>query len=324
MPSSDAPPRLSVVIPVYNEEEGIEPLLAAIRDALEDIEGGYEVVLVDDGSTDRSANLLESAAKEDPHLKVIILRRNFGQTAALAAGFDYARGAIIVAMDADLQNDPHDIPKLLAKLDEGYDVVSGWRKDRKDKWLTRLVPSRIANWLISRITGVRLHDYGCTLKAYRREVLEGVHLYGEMHRFIPALVAMVGGSVVEVPVKHHPRRFGRSKYGLARTVKVVLDLVTVKFLSAYSTKPIYLFGGTGLGLLAGAFLSGTAAVVMKLAGFKTFTRNPLTLLTVALAILAAQFLLMGLLAEMITRTYHESQGKPIYVVKRNVNLGPDE
>jgi len=324
MPSSDAPPRLSVVIPVYNEEEGIEPLLAAIRDALEDVEGGYEVVLVDDGSTDRSASLLESAAKEDPHLKVIILRRNFGQTAALAAGFDYARGAIIVAMDADLQNDPHDIPKLLAKLDEGYDVVSGWRKDRKDKWLTRLVPSRIANWLISRITGVRLHDYGCTLKAYRREVLEGVHLYGEMHRFIPALVAMVGGSVVEVPVKHHPRRFGRSKYGLARTVKVVLDLVTVKFLSAYSTKPIYLFGGTGLGLLAGAFLSGTAAVVMKLTGFKTFTRNPLTLLTVALAILAAQFLLMGLLAEMITRTYHESQGKPIYVVKRNVNLGPDE
>ena len=241
--------KISIVIPIYNEVESIPHLNAAILTAMQD--NDYEVIYIDDGSTDRSIDALEELASEFPdRVRVIEFRRNFGQTAALAAGIENARGDVIVTLDADMQNDPADIPKLIQYIEDGYDVASGWRVDRKDSFLTRTIPSRAANWLISRVTGVRLHDYGCTLKAYRREVLQGFHLYGEMHRFIPAYAGGVGARIVEVPVQHHPRRYGKAKYGLERTAKVILDLFTVKFLISFSNKPIYLFGGTGLILIA--------------------------------------------------------------------------
>ncbi|MGD9497008.1 MAG: glycosyltransferase family 2 protein, partial [Armatimonadota bacterium] len=241
-----ASPEVSVVIPVYDEAEGIAHLYDALTEALMGLDRSWEVILVNDGSTDDSAQRLDELAARDPRFVAIHLRRNYGQTAAMAAGFDYAGGEVIVAMDADLQNDPRDIPKLLAKLDEGYDVVSGWRKERRDTWLTRVFPSKVANWLISWWTGVKLHDYGCSLKAYRREILQDVQLYGEMHRFIPALAHWAGGSIGEVEVSHQPRRFGRSKYGLSRITRVFLDLITVKFLLSYATRPIQVFGRWGL------------------------------------------------------------------------------
>jgi glycosyltransferase involved in cell wall biosynthesis len=253
-------------------------------------------------------------------VRVISFRRNFGQTPAIVAGLDYAKGETIVLMDADLQNDPADIPSLLAKLDEGYDLVSGWRKSRRDTFLTRTLPSNLANWLISRVTGVRLHDYGCTLKAYRRDVLEGFRLYGEMHRFIPVFASSVGARITEVPVDHHPRRYGKTSYGLERTVKVILDLFTVKFLVSFSSKPIYLFGGTGMLLMAGSGVMLLYLFIRRLLSTISVLGSPLFQLAVMLFILGFQSMLMGLIAELLVRTYYESQRKPIYRIRKIVNL----
>ncbi len=310
--------KISLVIPVYNEVDSLPHLHRAIREAL----GGrdHEVVYVDDGSTDGSVEVLERLVKEEASpARLVVLRRNFGQTAALAAGIDHSSGEVIVTLDADMQNDPADIPALLLKIDEGYDVASGWRVDRQDAAVTRRIPSRIANGLISRITGVHLHDYGCTLKAYRREVLEGFHLYGEMHRFIPAYAGGVGARIVEVPVRHHARRFGRTKYGLERTLKVVLDLFTVKFLTSYSAKPIYIFGGTGFVMIGASLVALIVLIARRLMYDEHMIRSPVLLLSVMLFILGTEAILMGLLAELTVRTYHESQAKPTYSVRRVVN-----
>ena len=307
--------RVSIVAPVYNERENIEPLHRGLREALDGL--SYELVFVDDGSTDGSLEELNKIAAQDTdHVKVIELRRNFGQTAAIAAGIDHSLGDVIVLIDADLQNDPADIPMMLEKIEEGFDVVSGWRVKRQDSFLTRTLPSRIANWLISKVTGVTLHDYGCTLKAYRRDVLEGFHLYGEMHRFIPAYAGGVGAKIVEVPVQHHPRRFGKAKYGLGRTLKVILDLFTVKYLVSYALNPIYLFGGTGLALILISFLVLGYLIFRRLLLDEHMIRSPLLLMSVMLFILGFQSILMGLIAEQLVRTYHESQAKPTYTVRR--------
>lgn len=311
---------LSIVVPIYNEEETIPHLHARVSDALTGSGIDYELILVDDGSSDGSFALLREIAQQDRRVKVIRFRRNFGQTAAMAAGFDAARGRVIVPMDGDLQNDPADIPTLLATIDEGYDVVSGWRKDRQDTFVNRRLPSIIANALISRMTGVHLHDYGCTLKAYRREVLDGVNLYGEMHRFVPALASQVGARVAEIPVRHHARLYGTSKYGISRTMRVVLDLMTVKFLLTYSTKPIQLFGKWGIYTILAGFLTGGLTLSMKLFEGMSMNRNPLLILTAFLLFGGVQFIALGLLGEVNARTYHESQGKPIYVVRERINL----
>jgi glycosyltransferase involved in cell wall biosynthesis len=311
----------SIVVPIYNEQENIQELYGAIVTSLDAIDPCYEIIMVDDGSRDGSFPALQRLASRDERLKVIRFRRNFGQTAAMAAGFDAASGDIIIPMDGDLQNDPSDIPRLIEKLHEGYDVVSGWRSDRKDTFVTRKIPSILANALISSFTGVHLHDYGCTLKAYRREVLEGINLYGEMHRFVPALASQVGARVTEIPVRHHPRRYGVSKYGISRTVRVILDLMTVKFLLAYSTKPIQLFGKWGLYTLLAGFLSGGMTIYMKLFEHLSMNRNPLLILTAFLLFMGAQFIVLGLLGEVNARTYYEAQGKPIYVIRERVNLG---
>ena len=311
--------KLSIVIPVFDEVENLIPLAEGVRKALSGLD--YEMILVDDGSTDGSlAKLAEMAEAEPQHTRVIELRRNFGQTAAIAAGIDHAAGEIIVMLDADLQNDPADIPMLIDKLEEGYDVVSGWRVDRQDAFLRRRLPSMIANWLISRVTGVRLHDYGCTLKAYRREVFEGFRLYGEMHRFIPALASSVGAKIAELPVRHHPRRAGKTKYGLGRTLKVILDLFTVKFLISYAVKPIYLFGGAGLMLIVpslGVLLFLTARRLLL--GIEVLT-SPLFQTSTMLLILGFQSILMGFIAELLVRTYHESQAKPTYSIRQTINF----
>ena len=305
---------LSVVVPLLDEQDNLRPLYHQIIGALEG-RCDYEVIFVDDGSTDKSFKILQDFHEQNPRVRVIRFRRNFGQTAAMSAGFSHARGRVIVAMDADLQNDPADIPMLLAKLDEGYDVVSGWRKKRHDAALTRLLPSRVANWVISKSTGVKLHDYGCTLKAYRREVLAETKLYGEMHRFIPALASWSGARIAEVVVNHRPRTAGVAKYGLGRTWKVILDLITVRFLGSFSTKPIYIFGGLG-GLTALlAFLFGLVVVVQKLKWQTDMSGNPLLILTAVLMLTTVQFILMGLLAELLVRTYHESQNRPTYVIR---------
>lgn len=314
---------ISVVIPIYNEEESIPPLYQALTAALEKIGKTYEIIFVDDGSSDGSYAALCRLADADKRVKVIQFRRNFGQTAAMAAGFDHARGRVIIPMDGDLQNDPNDIPLLLEKIEEGYDVVSGWRKNRQDKALLRKFPSRVANWLIGKVTGVKLHDYGCSLKAYRAEVLKGTRLYGEMHRFIPALANLMGAKITEVPVTHHARKFGKSKYGLKRTLKVLLDLLTVKFLSDYSTKPIYFFGGVGVTLCGGGVLAGCVTLYDKYVKGVWVHKNPLLLVAIFLFSLGVNFILMGLLAEIIIRTYHESQAKPIYWVRETRNFGND-
>ncbi|GCF85272.1 glycosyltransferase family 2 protein [Geobacter sp. SVR] len=311
----------SVVVPIYNEQDNIDELYQAIVGALDGFDPNYEIIMVDDGSTDGSFGALQRLAGKDARLKVIRLRRNFGQTAAMSAGFDAATGGIIIPMDGDLQNDPADIPRLVAKLEEGYDVVSGWRHDRKDTFITRKIPSLLANALISSFTGVHLHDYGCTLKAYRREVLEGINLYGEMHRFVPALASQVGARVAELQVSHHPRRHGSSKYGISRTLRVILDLMTVKFLLAYSTKPIQLFGRWGVYTFLAGLASGTATVYMKLFEHVSMNRNPLLILTAFLLFMGIQFIVMGLLGELNARTYFESQSKPIYVVRERINVG---
>jgi dolichol-phosphate mannosyltransferase len=313
-------PTLSVVIPVYNEEGNIASLYERLVSSLSSIGQAWEVIFVDDGSTDKSFEQLSKLALNNQSLKVIRFVRNFGQTAALAAGIDYAQGKIIIPMDADLQNDPADIERLLNKLDEGYDVVSGWRKDRKDGLFLRLIPSWLANRLISTISGVRLHDYGCSLKAYRREVIKDVRLYGEMHRFVPIYASWMGAKVAEIPVTHHARQFGESKYGISRTLKVVLDLLTVKFLSSYFTKPIYLFGMAGIWSLFFSFCAFCYMVVLKYWYDTTFIETPLPILVAMFFMVGIQLILMGLLAELVMRTYHESQGKRIYVVKTALNL----
>lgn len=320
-------PKLSIFLPVYNEEENLERLNQKIFAAMAALGHSFEVIYVDDGSSDRSLELLKKFAAEDRRVKVIGFRRNYGQTAAMAAGIDAARGEILIPMDADLQNDPADIVRLLAKLDEGYDVVSGWRKDRQDAFITRTFPSRIANGLISRIGGVPLHDYGCSLKAYRREVLKDVNLYGEMHRFIPIYAAWAGGRVTEIPVAHYPRTAGQSKYGLSRTIKVVFDLVTIKFMASYMTKPIYVFGWAGVLAFAISVFSAVFACLMKFASWPKhadFIQTPLPVLAMVMLVLGIQLFLMGLIAEMLVRTYHESQNKPIYTVKTKVNLEEGE
>lgn len=311
---------ISVVIPVYNEAESLPNLHAALRNALDNNPKQWEVIYIDDGSQDGSVEILARLASEDPdHTRVVEFRRNFGQTAAIAAGIDYARGDIIVLMDADLQNDPEDIPMMIDYIDQGYDVVSGWRKDRQDTFITRTLPSRIANGLISRVTGVHLHDYGCTLKVYRREVITGFRLYGEMHRFIPAYAGWVGAKIIEVPVHHHSRKYGKTKYGLERTFKVILDLFTVKFLSSYANKPIYLFGGAGFVLFIISIITIVYLVIRRLAFGEHLIRSPLLLMTVMLFILGFQSILMGLIAELLVRTYHESQAKPTYTIRRVLN-----
>jgi glycosyltransferase involved in cell wall biosynthesis len=313
--------KISIVIPVFNEVESLPHLHQAIRESLAGRD--HEVIYVDDGSTDGSVEALEALMRQNTvPARVVVLRRNFGQTAALAAGIDHSAGDVIVTLDADLQNDPADIPMLIQKIEEGYDVVSGWRVDRQDAALTRRLPSQIANWLISRVTGVPLHDYGCTLKAYRREVLEGFHLYGEMHRFIPAYAGGVGARIIEVPVRHHARRYGHAKYGLERTIKVILDLFTVKFLTSYAAKPIYLFGGTGLGLIGISFALLLVLIGRRIALEEHMIRSPLLLMSTMVFILGAQSILLGLLAELMVRTYHESQAKPTYSVRRVVDPAP--
>lgn len=311
---------ISIVVPVYNEQENVASVYAAIRSALQDAGFSYEIIMIDDGSSDGSYRELTRLAAEDDTLKVIRFRRNFGQTAAMSAGFDYARGDIIIPMDGDLQNDPADIPRLVAKIHEGFDVVSGWRRDRKDTFISRKIPSMLANALISRQTGVHLHDYGCTLKAYRREVLDGINLYGEMHRFVPALASQFGAKVTELPVNHFPRLHGVSKYGISRTMRVLLDLMTVKFLMSYSTKPIQLFGKWGIYTILAGFATGSMTLYMKVFEDFSMNRNPLFILTAFLLFMGAQFVMLGLLGELNARTYFESQGKPIYVVKDRINL----
>ncbi|MFN8464688.1 MAG: glycosyltransferase family 2 protein [Caldilineaceae bacterium] len=312
-------PRISIVIPLYNEEESIPALWEGLDKAIANYGKPAEVIIIDDGSKDRSFALLSEIAARDPRFTIIRFRRNFGQTAGFAAGFAQARGDVVITMDADLQNDPMDIPKLMAKVDEGYDIVSGWRKDRQDRFIDRKLPSMMANRLISNVTDVRLHDYGCSLKAYRRDVLQHVHLYGELHRFIPALASQVGATVTEVPVNHRARQFGRSKYGISRTIRVMLDLITVWFLGTYSTRPIHVFGTLGLASAAGGILIGLFLTFLKIFFHENIGNRPLLLLAVLLVVIGVQLITMGLLGEMITRTYYESQNKPIYVVREIVN-----
>lgn len=312
---------LSIIVPVYNEEETIPLLFQAVMEAMEPVSQPWEMILVDDGSKDQSLPKLEALALKDPHhIKVVGLRRNFGQTAAIAAGIDYAAGDIIVLMDADLQNDPQDIPILLDKINEGYDVVSGWREKRKDTYLTRTLPSQFANKLISVVTGVHLHDYGCTLKAYRREVITGFRLYGEMHRFIPVYANSVGAKIIEIPVRHHPRKYGKAKYGLERTFKVILDLFTVKFLNSYANKPIYLFGGTGIVIMLISSIILFYLFIRRVFFFVPVLDSPLFMLSSMFFILGFQSILMGLIAELLVRTYHEAQHKPTYTVKKVIGL----
>ena len=312
---------LSLVIPVYNEAESLCPLFDAVQQALATVAGTWEVVFVDDGSRDKSLQVLESLAEQDSeHVRVVVFRRNFGQTAAITAGIDHSHGHTIVLLDSDMQNDPADIPLLLAKLDEGYDLVSGWRKDRKDNRLTRTLPSNLANGLISWVTGVHLHDFGCTLKAYRREALEGFRLYGEMHRFIPVFAHSVGARITELPVRHHSRKFGRAKYGLDRTLKVILDLFTVKFLLDYSHKPIRLFGGAGMILITSSGALLLYLFLRRVLEHVAVLGSPLFQLGVMFFILGFQSILMGLIAELLARTYHESQAKPTYTVRKTFNI----
>lgn len=311
---------LSVVIPVYNEQENIRLLYEKLKESLDPLNKEYEILFIDDGSSDRTLSILEEIQTKDKKLIVLSLRRNFGQTAAFAAGFDFSRGDVVVTMDGDLQNDPADIPKLLDLIKEN-DLVSGWRKKRKDPFFTRRLPSMAANWLISNVTGVKLHDYGCSLKAYRRDVIKNLKLYGEMHRFIPAVASWYGVRVAEVETIHHPRMHGKSKYGISRTVKVVLDLITVKFLQSFSTKPIQFFGPVGIasGLLG--FLVLLYLSIDKLFFGRDIGARPLLLLGALLVIVGIQLIGMGLIGEMLVRVYHESQRKPIYVIKKI--LGPE-
>lgn len=313
-------PELSLFLPVLDEEENLRPMHARIQEALKDLGKTAEVIYVDDGSTDKSLEILREIAAEDSRVRVISLRRNYGQTAAMSAGIDAAKGEILIPMDADLQNDPKDIARLLDKLNEGYDVVSGWRKNRQDKAISRKLPSKIANKIISWIGGVPLHDYGCSLKAYRRDVLQDVRLYGEMHRFIPIYASWAGARVTEIPVDHHARTRGKSKYGISRTVKVIFDLMTIKFMAEYHTKPIYVFGMFGLLAFLLSFIAGVTAFYLKFVNGVSFILTPLPIIAIVMLAISVQFILMGLLAEMLVRTYHESQDKAIYAVREKIGF----
>src|SRR2546425_11124071 len=321
--SLTAAPDISVFLPVFNEEPNLRPLHEKLDRALGQLGRTAEIIYVDDGSSDGSLDVLREIAAEDSRVRVIALRRNYGQTPAMSAGIHAARGRVLIPMDADMQNDPADIARLLDKIDEGYDVVSGWRKNRQDRLFTRKIPSMIANRIISWIGGVPLHDYGCSLKAYRRDSLADVHLYGEMHRFIPIYASWTGARVTEIPVEHHARTMGKSKYGLSRTIKVVFDLMTIKFMASYQTKPLYMFGYAGLLTFAISFLCAVLALLMKFASWPhhaDFVQTPLPVLTMVMLVLGVQFFFMGLLAEMLVRTYHESQSKPIYAVKERIGF----
>ncbi len=309
---------LSIVIPIYNEEENLPILYEKLKSVLDKLGKSYEIIFVNDGSTDRSWEIIKEFAEKDPHVVGVNFRKNFGQTAAMSAGFEVAQGEVIITMDGDLQNDPEDIPKLLEELNKGYDIVSGWRKDRKDTFRSRTLPSRIANWLISKVTGVHLHDYGCSLKAYRSDVAKRLDYYGEMHRFLPALAKSVGAKITEIPVKHHPRIYGKSKYGISRTFKVILDLFLVKFLLDYRTKPLRVFGGVGLFL----FVIGTLSL-LYLIGIKLFLgedigQRPLLIFGTLLVLSGIQLISTGIVAELITRTYYEAQEKRPYIIKEIV------
>ena len=318
--ASALPPHVSVVVPIHNEYENLPRLLEAISATLIKSNIRYEILCIDDGSTDGSGDLLKQIASDRTDLRSVILRRNYGQTAAMAAGFSHAKGQIIVTMDGDMQNDPADIPILLDKLNEGYDLVSGWRKNRQDATVTRLIPSQIANWLIAQVTGVKVHDYGCSLKAYRAELIADMNLYGELHRFLPALAFIEGARIAEIPVRHHPRQFGKSKYGLDRTFRVVMDLITVFFMRKFLTRPMHVFGSMGvlsifLGTVIGLYLT-----TLKLSFGESINR-PLLILVVVLILTGVQLFCFGLLAELLMRTYHESQGRPIYRVREVIEPG---
>jgi glycosyltransferase involved in cell wall biosynthesis len=311
---------LSVVVPLYNEEESLPHLVQQLTDALRPSAERFELVLVNDGSSDRTAEVLEQLSHKVPELVAVLLRKNYGQTAAMAAGFDVAQGDVIVSLDGDLQNDPADIPMLLAKLREGYDLVSGWRHQRQDAALQRKLPSRIANRLIGRVTGVKLHDYGCSLKAYRREVLSDMRLYGELHRFLPALAFIEGARITEVKVNHRARQFGSSKYGIDRTFRVLMDLLTVWFMKRFLTRPMYVFGFGGLIAMLGSLLASSYLLVVKLMGGDIGNR-PLLTLAVVLGLAGIQLFCFGLLGELLIRTYHESQGRPIYRIRETLRGG---
>ncbi|OQA21772.1 MAG: Undecaprenyl-phosphate 4-deoxy-4-formamido-L-arabinose transferase [Actinobacteria bacterium ADurb.Bin346] len=308
-------PYISIVVPVYNEEESLELLYDKLSKVMEKIGKPYEVILVDDGSRDNSFKKLSEIHLKNPNFKIIKFRRNFGQTQAMRAGFEYSSGEIVITLDADLQNDPEDIPSVLAKMEEGYDIVSGWRKNRKDKALSRKLPSRIANRMISKLFNVHLHDYGCTLKAYRKDVLANIELYGEMHRYIPAVSSWMGVNVAEIPVSHHPRKYGKAKYGISRTIRVILDMITIKFLLTYSKKPMQMFG------LAGGFISFIGAglviwmLVERLFFAQPLSTRPLFIMAIFIFLVGFQLITMGLLGEIMMRTYHEGTGKPTYVIK---------
>jgi len=313
-------PAISVIVPIHNEQESVAPLCEALFDVLDSIGRPFEVICINDGSTDRSIEALQEIAKERNELRIVNFRRNYGQTAAMMAGIDYASGSIIVSIDADLQNDPRDIPALLAKIDEGFDVVSGWRKDRQDAAIRRNFVSRVANGIISKISGVQLHDFGCTLKAYRREVVKDVRLYGEMHRFVPIYASWMGARVCEIPVRHHARKYGKSKYGLERVLKVMLDLVVVKFLDRYLVKPIYVFGGFGLLSLLISFLLTGFMIWLKFFEGVSMIQTPLPLLTALTFLVGVQSILLGLIAEILVRTYFEARERRAYSVRDTINF----
>ncbi|MFP4009685.1 MAG: glycosyltransferase family 2 protein [Spirulinaceae cyanobacterium] len=309
---------LSVVIPIYNEIESLPQLIENLTTHLETLDLRYEILCIDDGSTDGSAQLLKKYAQTHPALRAILLRRNYGQTPAMAAGFNHARGQVIITLDGDLQNDPQDIPRLLAKLNEGYDLVSGWRKNRQDAALTRLLPSKIANWLIGSITGVKVHDYGCTLKAYRAELVADMNLYGELHRFLPALAFIEGARIAELPVHHHARQYGSSKYGLSRTFRVVMDLLTVYFMRKFLTRPMHVFGMLGIVTTVLGVVLGFYLTYVKLGLNQDIGDRPLLILVAILILTGVQMFSIGLLGELLMRTYHESQNRPIYRVREIV------
>ncbi|MEI7616951.1 MAG: glycosyltransferase family 2 protein [Actinomycetota bacterium] len=307
---------LTVVIPVYNERENISYLYENLNKVLPTLDKEYEVILIDDGSTDGTFNELVKIHEQNSNYKILKFRKNFGQTPAMSAGFDYANGEIIITLDADLQNDPQDIPLLIEKMNEGYDIVSGWRINRQDKAVTRKLPSKIANWLIAKLTGVRIHDYGCTLKAYSRDVVKNIELYGEMHRYIPAVASWMGISVAEVPVHHHSRKFGKSKYGISRTIRVILDIIILKYLLTYSQKPIQIFGLIGLFTGAVGGIITLYLIVMRLFFNEALSSRPLFTLSIFMIFIGVQLITMGILGELLMRTYHEASGKPTYAIKQ--------